>query len=61
MRTASRSDSAGKYIDNIAAHPVRALRQVELIALVLQLGEAPQDRALVDAIAAGHRCSTMLK
>ncbi len=39
-------------IDDIATHPVIALRQVELIALVLHLGQAAQDRALIDTITA---------
>ena len=39
-------------VDDVAAHPVVALRQVELVARVLHLGQAPQDRALVDAFAA---------
>ena len=38
-------------VDHVAPHPIGTLRQVELIAGVLHLGEAPQDRALVDTIA----------
>jgi hypothetical protein len=39
-------------VDDVAPHPVRALRQVELVARVLHVGEAAQQLALVEPVAA---------
>ena len=41
-----------KYIDDIPTDAVGALREVQFVALVLQLREPPQNRALIDPIAA---------
>ncbi len=41
-----------EHVDDVAADAVRALREVQFIALVLQLGQPAQDRALVDPVAA---------
>ncbi len=42
----------GKDVDDVAAHAIRALRQVELVARVLHVGEPAQELALVEAVAA---------
>ncbi len=42
----------GEDVDHVAAHPVAALGEVELVASVLHVGEAPQQLALVDPLAA---------
>jgi hypothetical protein len=39
-------------IDHVAANPVSTLREVELVALVLHVSEAPQQLALIHPIAA---------
>ena len=39
-------------VDHVAAHAIRALREIELVALVLHVRQAPQDLALIDAVAA---------
>jgi hypothetical protein len=41
-------------VDHVAAHAVGALRQVEFVARVLHVGEAAQQLALVDAVAANQ-------
>ncbi|MBV6417344.1 MAG: hypothetical protein CMLOHMNK_02006 [Steroidobacteraceae bacterium] len=42
----------GKDVDHVAAHAIAAGAQVELVARVLHVGEAAQELALVEAVAA---------
>jgi hypothetical protein len=42
------------HVDHLAAHAVTAAPHFELVALVLQFGEASDQFALVDAVAAHH-------
>ena len=50
----SRSESAGIDIDHVAAHPVGAALEIDVVARVLQLGQLAQDAALVDLLARGQ-------
>ena len=43
-----------KDIDDIAANPVGALLQVDLVARVLHVGQTPQELALLQDVAARH-------
>jgi len=41
-------------VDDVAAHPIAAAAQLDLVAAVLQRRQPPQDGALIDALAAGE-------
>ena len=42
----------GEDVDDVSPYPISALRKIQLVAGVLQLGQPPQQRALIDAVAA---------
>jgi hypothetical protein len=43
-----------KDVDDIAAHPIGALLQIDFVARVLHVGQTPQQLALLEHIAARH-------
>ena len=43
-----------KNIDDIAAHPIGTLLQINFVAGVLHVGQAPQQFALIENVAARH-------